>query len=74
VRVSRMDRLGRMGPVYEHCVRIVLACGLREGIDVAAAFGKDHCSRSGRIRRILPDCCLQVSDPLQISRSNSQGS
>jgi hypothetical protein len=74
VRVSRMDRLGRMGPVYERCVHMDLVCGLRVGIDVVAAVGKGRYSRSGRIRRILLDCYLQVSDTLHMSRVNSQGS
>ena len=73
-RVLRKDRLGRMGRVYEHCVRMDLVCGLQEGTDVVAAVGKGRCNHSEHIRHNLLDYCLQVSDTLQISVSNSQGS
>jgi hypothetical protein len=73
-RVLRMDRLGRMGRVYGRCLRMGLVCGLQEGTDAVAVVDKDHCSRSGRNRRILLDCYLQVSDTLQMSTVNSQGS
>jgi len=72
--VLRMHRLGRMGPVYERCGRMGPVYGLQEGIDVVAVAGKGRCSRSGRIRRILLDCYLQVSDTLQLASINSQGS
>jgi hypothetical protein len=72
--VLRMDPLGHMGRVYGRCVHMDLVCGLREGIDVVAVAGKGRYSRSGRIRRILLDCYLQVSDTLHMSRVNSQGS
>jgi hypothetical protein len=73
-RVLRMDPLGHMGPVYERCLRMDLVCGLQEGTDAVAVVDKDHCSRSGRIRRILLDCYLKVSDTLQTFTVNSQGS
>lgn len=73
-RVTRMDPLEHMDQVYEHCVRMDLVCGLQEGTDVVAVVGKGRCSHSERIRRILLDCYLQVSDALQMSRVNSQGS
>ena len=72
--VLRMGRLGRMCRVYGRYVHMDLVCGLQEGIGVVAVAGKGRYSRSGRIRRILLDCCLQVSDTLQMSRVNSQGS
>jgi len=63
-RVLRTDPLERMGRVYERCVRMDLVCGLQEGIGVVAVAvaGRGRCSRSGRIRRILLDCYLHVSD------------
>jgi hypothetical protein len=73
-RVLRMDPLEHMGRVYGRYVHMDLVCGLQEGIDVVAVAGKGRDSRSGRIRRILLDCCLKVSDALHMSRVNSQGS
>jgi hypothetical protein len=72
--VLRMNPLGHMGRVYGRCVHMDLVCGLQEDIGVAAAVGKGRYSRSERIRRILLDYCLQVSDTLQMSRVNSQES
>jgi hypothetical protein len=73
-RVMRMDPLEHMGRVYGHCVHMDLVCGLQEDIGVAAAVGKGRYSRSERIRRILLDCCLLVSDTLRSPGVNSQGS
>jgi hypothetical protein len=73
-RVLRMDPLGHMGRVYGRYVHMDLVCGLQEGIGVVAVAGKGRYSHSGRIRRSPLDCCLQVSDTLQMSRVNSQGS
>ena len=68
-RVSCMHPLERKDRVYGRCERMDLACEWQEGTDVVAAVGKGRCSHSGRIRQILLDCCLQVSDTSTASRS-----
>ena len=68
-RVSCMDPLERTGRVSGHCERMDLVCAWQEGIDVVAAVDKGRCSRFGRIRCILLDCCLEVSDTSTASRS-----
>ena len=72
---SRMDLRGHTGQAYVRCVRMGLACGLREGTGVVVVAGMGHCNHSEHtIRHNLLDCCLYVSSTLYLRSIRLQGS